>query len=97
MKTRFTIARDVLASHLEGEAVLLHMGTRSYFRLNRTGAHVWKCIEEGADSDAIVQSLVNEFEVSRTDAEGALTTLRDDLVANKLISLTDSSASSSDA
>ncbi len=97
MPAHLVVPPDVLVSHLEGEAVLLHMGTKAYFRLNRTGAHIWTRIEQGADSDAIVQSLVDEFDVTRGDAEGAFVTLRDELIANGLVSLSDSSATSSGA
>jgi hypothetical protein len=94
MATHLAVAPNVLASHLQGEAVLLHLGTKSYFRLNGTGAHIWKRIEAGDSDDAIVQSLVDAFEVSRDDAAGAFVALRDDLLANKLVIV---SASNSDA
>lgn len=97
MTTHLTVAPQVLASHLEGEAVLLHMGTKSYFRLNGTGAHAWKRIEAGDSDDAIVQSLMDAFEVSRHDAAGAFAALRDDLLANSLVVLSEPSAARTDA
>ncbi|MEP6491710.1 MAG: PqqD family protein [bacterium] len=72
---RFEPSADVLVSHLEGEAILLHMGTKEYFRLNRVGAQVWKLLDGGSHPDGIVDQLVTTFEVSRseaTDAVGAL-------------------------
>jgi PqqD family protein of HPr-rel-A system len=60
---------DVLAAHLEGEAVLLHLGTKQYYRLNETGAVIWKGLEQGLDASAIVAELTREFEVDPKIAE----------------------------
>jgi len=55
---------DVLVAHLAGEAVLLHAGTREYFRLNETGQVVWQMLEQGRDEDAIVAALIAAYEVT---------------------------------
>jgi len=59
---------DVLAAHLEGEAVLLHLGTKQYYRLNETGAAIWKALERGLDEPAIVAELTREFDVAAETA-----------------------------
>ena len=59
---------DVLAAHLAGEAVLLHMGSKRYYRLNATGAEVWRGLEAGEGVDAIVARLRMLFEVSEAEA-----------------------------
>ena len=76
---------DIMVAHLEGEAVLLHLGTKRYFQLNCTGAHIWKLIAEGARHDAIVESLVTTFEVDPAQASDALRHLVDDLLENALV------------
>ena len=38
----YTASADVLAAHLPGEAVLLDMETKNYFRLNETAAWIWR-------------------------------------------------------
>ncbi|MEP6733794.1 MAG: PqqD family protein [bacterium] len=77
---------DVLTSHLEGEAVLLHMGTKRYFRLNRTGAHIWKALEAGVKTPDITQSLADVFDVSRSEADEAVSVLVSELLENSLVS-----------
>ena len=67
--TDVKIASDVLTAHLDGEAVLLHIGTKQYYRLNETGAAIWKSIEHGNDIPATVSRLVAEFEVDPATAE----------------------------
>jgi PqqD family protein of HPr-rel-A system len=61
---------DVLAAHLEGEAVLLHLGTKQYYRLNETGAAIWEALERGLDEADIVAELTRDFDV---DADTATT------------------------
>ena len=76
---------EALVAHLEGEAVLLHIGTKRYFRLNRTGAHIWKALEARTSYDAIVQSLVDTFDVQLAEAEESLHALVAELIDHKLV------------
>ena len=80
------VSPDVLATHLDGEAVLLHMGTKQYFRLNRTGAHIWKALENGEDTLTIARSLEQSFDVSSDEAQSAVDTMLAEFAANALIS-----------
>lgn len=59
---------DALVAHLQGEAVLLHAGTKDYFRLNETGQVVWRVLEQGGDEDAVVAALLETYEVDAEDA-----------------------------
>ncbi|HWZ28779.1 MAG TPA: PqqD family protein [Gemmatimonadales bacterium] len=62
------VARDVFAAQLAGEAIILHLETKRYYRLNATGAEVWKGIEAGEDREALAQRLVREFTVDQSTA-----------------------------
>ncbi len=79
------IGQDVLVAHLDGEAVLLHMDTKRYFRLNETGQHIWRLLERGLDRDAVVAALVAEYEVDAATAGAALDRLVDDLRRHALL------------
>ena len=78
-------AQDVMAAHLEGEAILLHLGRQRYFRLNRTGAHIWRGIEARKTLDEITQSLVDAFDVTHAEAEASMRALVADLLENTLV------------
>ena len=82
---RYTASPDVLAAHLEGEAVLLHMETKDYFRLNDTAAWIWKGLERGLDREALVASLLERYEVTPADAAAELDALLSDLAERGLI------------
>lgn len=62
------VPEEVLAAHLEGEAVLLHMETKSYYRLNATAAAVFRGLERGLGREALVDDLCAQFEVERDEA-----------------------------
>lgn len=79
------VPEDVLAAHLDGEAVLLHMDTKNYFRLNATAAHVFRGLERGLGRDALLDGLCAEFDVERGVAAGELDRLLGDLSARGLL------------
>ena len=79
MNPEYTVPDEILTAHLEGEAVLLHMDTKNYFRLNATAAVLWKGLERGLGREALVDSLLAEFEVDRATAAAELDRLLGDL------------------
>ena len=70
---KLTVSEDALVAHLDGEAVLLHAGSKDYYRLNETGQVIWRVLEQGGDEDIVVAALTGAFEV---DAEEARTEAR---------------------
>jgi hypothetical protein len=84
-ETRYTVPADVLTAHLEGEAVLLHMDTKDYFRLNATAACVWKGLERGLDRQGLVDELCANFEVEPAAAGEELDRLLAELKERHLV------------
>ena len=81
----YNVSDDVLTAHLEGEAVLLHMDTKNYFRLNATAAVLWKGMERGLDRDALLDDLLTHFDVDRATAAAELDRLLGELSARGLL------------
>lgn len=79
------VPEDVLAAHLEGEAVLLHMDTKNYYRLNATAAHVFRGLERGLGREALLDGLCAEFEVERETAARELDRLLGELAQRGLL------------
>ena len=75
----------MLAAHLEGEAVLLDLDTKRYYRLNATGARIWKALEQGLEPQQIVDALVAEFEVDEATARSEVDRALSDLRARGLV------------
>jgi hypothetical protein len=68
-------APRVMAAHLDGQAVLLDLASKDYFRLNETSALVWSGIERGETREQILAALVAGFEVGEAEAARALDAL----------------------
>lgn len=83
--SRYTVPDEVLTAHLEGEAVLLHMDTKNYFRLNATAALLWKGMERGLERDQLLDTLLAEFEVDRPTAAAELDRLLGELAERGLV------------
>ena len=77
---------DVLYASLEdGEAVLLHLGGKTYFSLNETGYRIWRLMSEGRTIGAISQELEAEFELSLADAERSVMGFLERLAGESLV------------
>ena len=59
--TTATLDPEVLYTKLDdGEAVLLHLGTTTYYTLNQTGARIWKLLGDGHSVQDVGRTLVDQ-------------------------------------
>jgi hypothetical protein len=78
-------SREVLHRDLQGEAVLVDLGSGKFFGLDEVGTRVWDGMESETTVDALVDRVVAEFEVSRPRAEKDLHALLRDLARRGLV------------
>lgn len=79
-------AADAMSAELEGEAVILHLGTRRYYRLNETAATVWAALESGIDTpNALAARLCECFDVELAVAGAEVDRLLAELEAHGLV------------
>lgn len=81
------IADDVISRVLEGEAVILGLGTGTYFGLDAVGTRIWQLIEERGRVTEILARLVEEYDVEPEQCERDLLRLLDELKRRGLITL----------
>ncbi len=80
---------DVVCTALKNEeAVLLHLGTQTYYSLNETGSQIWTWLGEGLSLGEIGQALEARYDVSLDRAQQYVIALANDLAAENLVSLT---------
>jgi len=83
---------EVLASHLDEETVLLHLGSKRYYRLNATAAAIWRSLEQQPSTQhALSDRLMAGFDVAPEEAESAVHTHLEELTARRLIELVEDS------
>ena len=63
------IAPDVLDQQVQGESVLLHLGTESYFGLNPLGTLVWQRLQAGLTLRSIYALILSEYRVDPLSLE----------------------------
>ena len=76
---------DVLPAHLAGEAVLLNLLDKSYYRLNETAAAVWAGFEKGESRDQILAALIEQYSVEKDVVERELDSVIDEMKTRKLL------------
>lgn len=83
--TKYDVPEDVLSAHLQGEAVLLNVDTKNYYRLNDTAAHIFQGLERGLSREALLDDLCATFDVERATAAEEVDGLVADLAARGLV------------
>ena len=73
----------------DGEVVLLHLNSKSYFSLNVTGERIWQGLKQGLSLREISQRLQAEFEVDEARADSSVVELVDELTRQNLVQLSD--------
>jgi hypothetical protein len=84
-KTLFKADPDVLFRDLEGEAVLLHLESGTYFGLNETGTLLWDLLKKPRSPEELANALAGEFEVSEAQAKKDVSGLLSELKSHKLV------------
>jgi hypothetical protein len=77
--SRVRIPDGILSRNLQGEEVILNLDTGVYWGLDPLGARIWQLLQQQSGPDAIVKTLLEEYDVPearlRLDIEDLLTRL----------------------
>jgi len=85
IESRVNPAPNVLFRDLGGEAVLLDVGTGSYFGLNEVGARIWQLLAGGETIAGTLAKLVQEYEAPEDQLRADLLALVAELVTSGLL------------
>jgi hypothetical protein len=80
---------DVVFQEIEGEVVLVDLGTNRIYALNETGARLWTLLDAGYDPLRIRHELEREFDVDPEELEQQINSLLDDLAREGLVTYPD--------
>lgn len=76
---------DVLFQELGGEAVLLNLGSESYFGLDPVGTRLWALLGEDSRLQRAYEAMCTEYEVEPAELERDLLALVDQLALAGLV------------
>ena len=84
---QITITPDTLINQVGGEAVLLNLGSETYFGLDEVGASMWQALTTKGTIQQAYESLLTEYEVDAEVLRQDLVDLIKKLVAQGLIEI----------
>ena len=73
----------------EGETVLLHLESKTYYSLNVTGTHIWQGLKAGCSLQDISHRLQATFAVEGARAERSVLALVQELAQHRLVQTLD--------
>ena len=79
------MARDVLASELGAEVVMLNLNDGTYYGLDGAGAEIWKRLQRTATVDEIVSAIVELYDVDAVRCREDVCTLLRQLLERGLV------------
>ena len=82
---RLVVSPDAAAAEVDGGAVILHMSTKRYYSLNRSGVAIWSLLEQGETPDRIVDAIAERYAIPVQTARGAVGRLIEELRAEALL------------
>jgi Coenzyme PQQ synthesis protein D (PqqD) len=82
---RVHINDEVVFRNVDGEAVLLHVERGFYYGLDPVGTRVWESLVAHGCARPVVESLLEDFDVTADALESDVATLLNELRANDLI------------
>ena len=88
---------QVISETIEGEGIVVNLGTGSYYSVRDTGALLWEAIIAGAPLPRIVDALVEAYDVDRAEAEDLVRSFCEQLEGEGLVARVEDAAAGDDA
>jgi len=82
---RIAIPGDVVFRNLAGEALLVHLGSGTYFGLDKIGTRIWQLLAEHRSTEAVIPHLLKEYAVDESRLRSDLDVLVAQLLAKHLV------------
>ncbi len=84
LRDTLRIRTDVVFRQLDDEAVLLDLKSGTYFGLNTVGTRIWQLLGEGSPLSTVLDTLAEEYDVTRDELERDLLSLSQELCTRGL-------------
>jgi hypothetical protein len=89
MNKTVAAVKDQVSCALDGDTVILHLGSGTYYGLNAVGSTIWNLIQEPLTIDDIHNRLLQQYEADAGDCKRDLLNLLDDLTKAGLVEIRD--------
>lgn len=75
----------VVGEVIDGEAIIIHLESGTYYSARDTAVRAWELIAQGANIGQIVDRLTQEYDINPLDVSFSLTNFINQLMAHQLI------------
>jgi hypothetical protein len=75
----------IISETIQGEVIVIHLETGSYYSLRDSGAEIWNLIEQGARPEDVVEALSARYEGASEEIEASTIRLLEELHAEGLV------------
>jgi len=87
LSSSIAVSSEVLCQEVHGETVLLDLQSESYFGLDEVGTRVWQLLQENPKIEAVVDTLLEEYDVDEQQLRDDLNELLSKLAEKSLITI----------
>ena len=85
MTARYRRRSDLRVAELEGEGVVLHLGSRSYFSVSGTALVILEALAEPCTMEQLIRAVTEQYDVSEAQAAADAREFIDRCVAAELL------------
>lgn len=82
---RIVAAKNQIATELDGETVILHLGTGVYFSMNELGSRIWRLLEQPRCLEELHATLLAEYTVEPAALQDDIDEFVSNLASHELI------------
>jgi len=88
MASKLTInPQNVVHETIDGETILIHLGTGTYYSLDGVGAQIWGLLAAGASQSEVAADVASASDADRAAVEQAVESLVEELLREELLAL----------
>lgn len=87
LTTQLRIPADVVLQEIDGETVLLHMGTERYFGLDPVGTTMLGALRDGGSAQQAFDAALAAYDVEAPRLHADLFALLEELISNGLLEI----------
>jgi hypothetical protein len=86
-ESKIAASKRSVACDLDGEMVILNLDSGVYFGLNPVGTSIWSYIQDERPLHGIIDYLLSEYKVGRTQCQTEVVALLQNMAAHGLIDI----------
>lgn len=79
--------KDIDTTDLNGDIVMMDLDKGRYFSLNSVGSRIWELIEEPVQINKVVESLLEEYDITKNECEENVLEFLNKLNESQIISV----------